>query len=319
MKSSILSYPNRGKWGNNRYRGNTTGHVIRELLEYYRPAIFVDPFLGGNTSFDVVRDFQNDGASIEFHGFDLHSGFNILTDSLADRIGGERADLIFAHPAYFNLIRYSGKGNMWGDSAHPDDISHSSSYEDFLMKMRISLQNIYDAVRAGKHFSVLIGDIRQNGKFTSIQADLIQLAPGELESIVIKAQHNCTSDNRAYAGKFVPIHHEYLLNFRKNLSVFGMLESTLEVSSRLHTLAKANWRATVYTALKRLGGRASNAEIYSVIEASSPDVVRPRPHWRERVRCELQRHFKSVERGVWEIPGFSEEKARFQEEMPLVA
>jgi len=39
---------------------------------------------------------------------------------------------------------------------------------------------------------------------------------GELRSIIIKVQHNCTSDRKAY-GKMedVPIKHEYCVVFKK--------------------------------------------------------------------------------------------------------
>ena len=304
MKTSIISYPNRGNWGNNRWRGNTSGHVINDLLDYYQPKVFVDAMVGGGTTTDVVRDWRNNGSNIEYHGLDLHSGFNILSDSLAERIGGSRADLIFAHPPYHSIIRYSGEGNVWGTGEpHPDDLSNCPDYDDFLMKMRVAMQNMFDAVRSGGNYSILIGDIRRQGKFTSIQADLIQLAPGALESVVIKAQHNVVSNNRAYAGKFVPIQHEYLLNFRKNAGVFGMIDSTLAVSRRLCRLAKANWRACILTALRSLGGVASLGDIYTVIEETAPDKTAARPNWRARIRAELQTHFKPVTRGVWAISG----------------
>lgn len=295
---SIVSYPDRGKWGKSNWRGNTSGHIIKDLIGYYQPKVFVDPAEGGGTSRDVARDLVESGYDIEYHGFDLSKGFNLLADSLAESIGGSRADLIFFHPPYDRIIPYSG--NMWGEP-HPDDLSRCADYEEFLMKMRVAMQNIYDAVRAGANYSILIGDIRQQGKFTSIQADLIQLAPGTLEAVVIKAQHNMVSNRRSYTGKFVPIIHEYLLNFRKEAAVFGMVDSTLQISRRLQALARANWRATVYAALRTLGGKASLPDIYKTIEETAPDKTRRRPNWQARIRAELQSSFKPVARGVWAI------------------
>ena len=40
--------------------------------------------------------------------------------------------------------------------------------------------------------------------------------PGVLENVIIKAQHNCMSDQRVYSGKFIPIVHEYVLLVRKD-------------------------------------------------------------------------------------------------------
>lgn len=298
MKSSIVSYPNRGHWGNSKWRGNTSGHIVKELIEYYEPRTFVDPAVGGGTSTDVVKDLRSCGYEIEYFGLDLHSGFNLLADSLSERIKGNRADLVFFHPPYDSIIPYSG--SMWGNP-HPDDLSRCTDYEDFLMKMRVAMQNIYDAVKPGKNYSILIGDVRRQGKFTSIQADLIQLAPGTLEAIVIKAQHNVLSDNRRYSGKFFPIQHEYLLNFKKSEVIFGMLDSALNISRRLQTLARANWRGTIFSALRVLGGSAALSEIYQVIEETARNKTAARPNWKARVRAELQLHFKPLERGVWAI------------------
>lgn len=44
--------------------------------------------------------------------------------------------------------------------------------------------------------------------------------PGTLENIIIKAQHNCFSDNIQYSGKFIPILHEYVMIVRKDDALF---------------------------------------------------------------------------------------------------
>ena len=33
MASSVVSYPDRGPWGNSKWRGNASGHLYRELFE----------------------------------------------------------------------------------------------------------------------------------------------------------------------------------------------------------------------------------------------------------------------------------------------
>jgi hypothetical protein len=53
---SIVSYPERGPWGNARYRGNCSGHLIADLVREFKPRRFVDPMLGGGTSQDVCQD-----------------------------------------------------------------------------------------------------------------------------------------------------------------------------------------------------------------------------------------------------------------------
>ena len=297
--NSIVSYPNRGNYGDSKYRGNCSGFIIREMLEHYQPHVFVDPMVGGNTSADVAKEMQENGAQLEFHGFDLHSGFNILKDSLSEHIGGARADYVFAHPAYFKMVEYSG--NMWG-RAHPDDLSRCATYQEYLEKMVVAMQNIYEAVRANGNFSILIGDYKKNNEYISIQSDLLQLAPGKLDGIIIKTQHNCVSDNRNYSGKsLIRITHEYLLNFRKDSVMFGLLDASLNVSRKLQSLAKANWCATIRTALCKIGGKGSLREIYDAIERGASALIKNRPNWQARVRATLQAHFQNLERGVWAI------------------
>lgn len=79
---SILSFPDRGHWGNASWRGNCSGHVYKKIFEQLKPGVFVDPMVGGGTSIEVAREM-----GIEAYGLDLHSGFNILRDSILERVG----------------------------------------------------------------------------------------------------------------------------------------------------------------------------------------------------------------------------------------
>ena len=189
-----------------------------------------------------------------------------------------------------------------GGEAHSDDLSRCPSYEEFLVKLKAALNNIYEALAGNGRYSVLVGDVRRQGQYFSLQADLWQIAPGVGEGIIIKQQHNMVSNRRSYTGRFIPIVHEYVLTFRKDRLLFGLLDAALQVSKRLETLSRANWRGTILNALHRLGGAASLADIYAAIERDAPDKLKPRPNWQARVRAELQKHFLPVERGVWALP-----------------
>jgi len=74
----------------------------------------------------------------------------------------------------------------------------------------------YEAKRVGDRLVVLIGDVRRGGKYTPIVKDVLNFPMGEIRSIIIKVQHNCTSDRNRY-GKLedVPIKHEYCVIFKK--------------------------------------------------------------------------------------------------------
>ena len=69
------------------------------------------------------------------------------------------------------------------------------------------------ALRHDGRLAVLVGDFRTQGKFYSIQNDMMKI--GKYESFIVKGQFNCVSDNRRYSKPFIPIVTEYLLLFHK--------------------------------------------------------------------------------------------------------
>jgi hypothetical protein len=292
--TSVWSFKDRGKWGSAKWRGNCSGYVIKTLLQYYKPALFVDPAEGSGTSGKVAKEM-----GVRYVGLDLHKGFNLLKDSLILRVG-RPADLIFFHPPYHDMITYSG--NMWGSQPHPDDLSRCTSVEEFIEKLRTALMNIYEALEINGVYSVLIGDMRRKGAYYSFQSDIIQIAPGILEGIIIKTQHNCISDSRVYAhNDFIPIMHEYLLNFRKDRFFVGMLDCALKTSHKLVSLSNATWKSVVSWALQKCGGKANLDDLYGVIAQEAQEKMIANPHWQAKVRQVLQKTAINVERGVWAL------------------
>jgi len=314
--SSVLNYSDRGPYGDARYRGNCSGRLVRDLLLHYRPELFCDVTLGGGTSADVVRELAPTGLPRLFVGLDLRLGFNLLRDRLADRLPGG-ADLIFFHPPYHTMIPYSGPGGVWGQGRahHPDDLSRCADYEEFLYKLRLACLNIHEALGRGGRYAVLVGDLRRGGCFYHLAADLRQVAPGLLEAVQVKLQHNCHSRARRYPNEadLIRIDHEYLLHFRRDGLVVGLLGPTLETSCHLERLSKATWKALITSALGRLGGKAPLGEIYREIEREAENKTRSRKrvNWQAKVRqlLQLEPEYHSPTRGVWGLLGPSAEAA----------
>ena len=205
---SLLSFPDRGPWGNARYRGNCSGYVYRALFEQLRPQVFTDPTVGSGTSVEVAREM-----GIEAYGLDLHSGFNILKQRILDVVG-QPSDLIMSHPPYHNLIVYSGQ--VWGTEPHPDDLSRCATEEEFMDKLIVAMKNQRHATKPGGYYGTLIGDIRKDGQYFSLQAELITRCPKrELRAILIKQQFNPASDRKAYPLPLPRIMHEYVILWQK--------------------------------------------------------------------------------------------------------
>lgn len=297
---SIVSYPDRGPYGKSSWRGNCTGRIIKDFFLQFRPRVWADVFLGGGTSQDVHAELLKEGVENTFFGLDLHNGFNILKDNFREKLNPCLADWVFLHPPYFDLVRYSG--NMWG-SPHPDDLSRCSSYEEFIMKMRIGMLNVWEGIRRGGRYTLLIGDLRRKGQYFWLSRDLSMIAPGRIESVLIKEQHNCVSGGRDYTGSFIPIVHETALTFIKDEGlIISVLDQTLEASRRLKSLSDANWKSIIGWVLARLGGEASLPQIYECIIREAGDTTIGRPNWQAKVRQVLGQYYVNAgQRGVWRL------------------
>lgn len=296
FSSSVISYPSRGPWGNNKYRGNCSGYVIKDFLETYhndKNALFVDPSMGGGTSLDVARDL-----GINFKGFDLSTGFNLLTDSLLENLG-EEARTIFWHPPYHDMIKYSGKHGMWGEDANKYDISNQASLADFVEACAIAFQNIYDSLEMGGAYGILIGNQRKQGKYLNLSSILERFCPGELVDEIIKIQHNCVSDRSQYNGRFVRIQHEKLLVFKKIKQLYAVAYANW-IEQKQAKSRSVTWRSAIRAAfIKKPVMHLS--ELYSELKSFS--ATKNNNNYEARIRNIVQdeRYFKRLSKGTYTI------------------
>lgn len=297
MSTSVLSFPERGKWGKSSWRGNCSGYVLKALFDQYKPKSFVDAMCGSNTSIEVAKDMNIPLAV----GLDLHSGFNAIKDSIRERVG-QQVDMCFTHPPYLSAVLYSG--NMWGEP-HPDDLSRCVDEDDFHEKLNLVLMNQREATRPGGIYATLIGDVRKDGKYYSLQAEAIARMPSkELASVIIKTQHNNVSDKNVYSNmKHYRIMHEYLILWEKPKAPLSLL---VDLSAMAHKQAKrlhGIWKVIVAHAMMALGGKASLNDLYQKIAEDAPDKLKSNENWQAKVRQILQisPSFNSVERGVWAL------------------
>ena len=294
---SVVSYPERGPYGKSNYRGNTSGLIIKDLIEHFRPGLLVDVCEGSGTSGEVAREM-----GVRYIGLDLHKGFDFTRDSVLAAIGGEPADMVFSHPPYHSMIDYVAERKKHGlmVNTNEQDLSRCLSVEEFIEKAQLMLLNQREATRAGGVYTTLIGDLRAGGKYYSFQSDFIKLLPkDELLSVVIKQQHNMMSNSRHYAGKFIPITHEYLLIWaRKQVTLAQVAwNKASELQNGIHN----TWRNFVRLALMNCGGKADLATIYKQVEQIAAEKVRSNTTYQAKIRQTLQHHFANVERGVWAV------------------
>lgn len=102
--TSIVSYPERGEGGDNRYRGNCSPRLIEDLIRFFKPKEVCDYMCGSGTTKAAA-----DKVGIRSHLYDLHSGFDIMNCDIP-----ERPEFVFWHPPYWDmcaLFLYNRLGN----------------------------------------------------------------------------------------------------------------------------------------------------------------------------------------------------------------
>jgi len=200
--TTVVSYPERGPWGDQKFRGNCSGHLVVDLCCYLAPASVLDPMDGSGTSRDVCREL-----GIEYAGFDLARGPE--QDVFAVPWGAQRFDLVFCHPPYSDMITY-GHGEC--------DLSRLKPREFRAALVALAELLFSEAVADGGHLAILIGSLRRNGCVWAFNRGLIEWRePSEPE--IVKVQHNVASASTRtgmlYGNRFIPIVDERVLIWRK--------------------------------------------------------------------------------------------------------
>jgi hypothetical protein len=205
--SSVVSYPDRGPWGDKAYRGNCSGWLAKDLILRFKVQSVFDPAEGSGTVREVVDGInKHRGKEIQYEGRDLRQGWDILTSPLP----ASQFDMAWYHPPYWDIIQYSRDSR---------DLSNSLTLEEYESRLNQSAKRLFQAIRPGGILAILIGDKRKNGTYYPLMRGLL-MNPGlgELRAIIIKVQHHCRSDKKEYAAGnrfLIPIKHEYCLVFQK--------------------------------------------------------------------------------------------------------
>ena len=293
--TSIVSYPERGEGGNNRYRGNCSPKLIEDLIGFFRPNEICDYMCGSGTTKAAA-----DKCGIQSRIYDLHSGFDIMNSDIK-----ERPEFIFWHPPYWDIIKYSDvmyKASdvqaRYGYDPRKLDLSRIPNWEQFVEAMNYAMMKQFASLEKGGRMAVLMGDIKKRGKLYSMLAEIIK--PGTLENIIIKAQHNCFSDNTQYSGSFIPILHEYVMIVRKDTPLLVPVIVAKEIKADIRDMAGATWRDVVAAVLEECTEAVTLTYLYEQIEPHKK--AKNNKHWREKIRQTLQinpNYFHHTNRGMW--------------------
>lgn len=294
---SVVSYPERGDYGDNRYRGNCSGRLIKDLIEQYKIQSLSDFMVGGGTTEDVCKEKHISGTFL-----DLNRGFDMMVMDIP-----ERSENIFWHPPYGGMIIYSDQMykaqdiiNRYGFDPRINDLSRAKDWDDFVKKMNYCMLKQFSSLEKGGRMFVLMGDWKQKGKLYSMLCDIAK--PGTLEQIIIKMEHNCVSDRRNYTNlNFVPICHEYVMVVRKDTAVIIPVAMAKQYEMDIRNVCSATWRDVVISVLEEANQPLTLKEIYERIEGHKK--CETNIHWKDKIRQTLRVYdcFKNVSGFVWSV------------------
>lgn len=289
LNSSIVTYLDRGPYGNNKYRGNCTGYLVKQLIEFFQSTKVFDPMCGSGTTGDVCLELGTDFLQLDLNP--KFGGFDALNDEIP-----ESSDMIFFHPPYHNIINYSG-------IYYPEDkrdLSRCPTYEDFIHKIDMIQEKLLYSLKRGGRLVILVGDIKKQGKLYSIQKDLKWF--GSPEYCLIKRQVNTWSSRVNYTGsRFIPLEHEYILIFKKDDCYVVPQKVLVQTSLDIRKNQNATWKDLIYSTLQKLGGKAELEIIYS--EMKDFKKCEANHFWKEKIRQVLQIHkdFVRINKGEYAI------------------
>lgn len=111
FEKSIVKYPERGPWGRSSWRGNTTGHIVNDFLDFCEIKMqkkietCSDYMVGSGTTKEVCEQRGITGTY-----WDLSMGKNLLDKDLEIP---DRPESIFFHPPYSSHIGIPYAGAEW--------------------------------------------------------------------------------------------------------------------------------------------------------------------------------------------------------------
>ena len=292
---SVVSYEERGNYGNNRYRGNCSGRLIEDIIDQYRLTSLSDYMVGGGTTEDVCKAKGIPGTFL-----DLNRGYDMMTMDIP-----ERMENCFWHPPYANIVVYSDKMyraqdiiDKYGFDPRINDLSRCKNWEEFVTAMNYCCLKQYASLEKGGRMFVLMGDIKKKGRLYSMLSDIVK--PGTLEQIIIKMQHNCVSDRTTYSNtNFVPIVHEYLMVLRKDAALIYPVSVSRKLKQDLRDSTNVTWRDLVAAVLEDRSKELTLQEIYRKIDGHKK--CENNINWQAKIRQVLQSHtcFVHVSKGCW--------------------
>jgi len=205
--TSIHAKDGRGQYGSAAFRGNCSGLLIRDILQYFRPAKVLDPMAGSGTCRDVCLEL-----GISCQSFDLSEGAD-ATDP-ATYHGLSDFDFVWLHPPYWKVIRY---GN------DPRCLSNAPTLDAFLFRLQTVLENCAAVLSSTGRMAVLMGDGKDEGEYLGLPFRTLEVAARAglwlAAPEIVRFAHGTKSARKSYSKSFIPRLHDICLILKRRRTV----------------------------------------------------------------------------------------------------
>jgi len=215
----ILRFSKEGDWILDPFCGSGSTLLACSYLKRKGIAIEINPKIAS-----IAKENLENGKNIPSISGWINYQKIIKADSLffmCECLKPNSIDMVFAHPPYWNLIKYSDQY-----SYIKNDLSNEKTLTDFLLKIEVMFQGIKRVLKADHFLCILIGDVfTYNGKSIPLDYYLTKIALEnnfEFHSKIIKVTHNAVSrknkieywENRSIKENIFICIHDYLIIFQ---------------------------------------------------------------------------------------------------------
>lgn len=202
--TSIHSTPIRGPWGDRRYPGNCSGHLIRDLLLYFKPNSVLDPMTGSGTCTDVCNELEIDCCS-----FDIRNGEDAADLGSYPR---RQFDFVWLHPPYWRMKKYTDD---------PRDLWNAKDMAEFYTRLRQIIRNCKAVLSERGKIAILMGDYFDRGLMRMVPCVQMTKEAALRERLwpactdIIRFQHGNSSSKKSYKTSIIPGLHDTCMVFQK--------------------------------------------------------------------------------------------------------
>ncbi len=250
LTDSLWQFPSRKNTGTHvgDYHGNFIPQVAEQIMLRYSKQgdTVLDMFLGMGTSLIECRRLGRNGVGIELlpaiaersqarieatenphdvrtivvNGSSADSVTHVKVREAFESLEKDAADLVFLHPPYSDIIRFSNGEN-------PDDLSTVDSDDEFVERFGEVARASFDLLAPGRFMALVIGDKYAKGEWVPLGFQCMQECMNAgylLKSIVVKDINGNEKGKgknanlwkyRALKDGYYVFKHEYVMLFQK--------------------------------------------------------------------------------------------------------